>query len=136
MPPREPEPSVLLYDGDCGFCTRCVLFVFARDPAGRLRFASLQGETGRRLLAAHGLAGERSTLVLVDAEGAHVRSTGVLRVARHLRWPWSWAYAGVLVPRPLRDAIYRLVARHRHRLGPAAAACAQPSPALRARMLD
>lgn len=129
------EPAVLLYDGECGFCSRSVLFVFRRDPRARIRFASLQSDVGKALLAEHGIPDDRSTMVLIDEKGAHVRSTGALRVARLLRWPWSWGYALVVIPRPLRDACYRFVAAHRHRLGPAVEACARPSPELRARML-
>lgn len=127
-------PALLLYDGACGFCTRSVLFVFRRDPHGRIHFASLQSDAGRAALATHGIADDRSTLVLIDDQGAHVRSTGALRAARLLRWPWSWAYAAHIVPRRWRDAAYDWIARHRHRLGPAADACANPEPALRARM--
>lgn len=127
--------SILLYDGECGFCSRSVLFVYRRDPRGNVRFASLQSEIGRQLLRKHGLPDDRSTMVLIDERGAHVRSTGVLRVARQLRWPWSWGYAGILIPRPIRDGIYRRIASHRHRLGPAVEACANPTPELRARML-
>lgn len=128
--------AVLLYDGDCGFCSRGVLFAFARDPAGQIRYASLQSAVGLEMLSQHGVPLDVSTVVLIDAEGAHVRSTAALRTARLLRWPWSWGYAAIVVPRPLRDAAYRLVARHRHRFGPAVEACRMPSPELRARMLD
>lgn len=134
--PGDEAPAIMLYDGDCGFCSRGVLFAFRRDPRARLRFASLQSEVGRRLLAEHGLMDDRSTVVLVDEKGAHVRSTAALRVARRLRWPWSWTYAAIVVPRPARDALYGLVARHRHRLGPAVDACRRPSADLRARMLE
>ena len=130
------KPAVLLYDGDCGFCSRSVLFAFARDPRGRIHYASLQSEVGRALLAKHGVALDMTTVVLVDEEGAHVRSTAVLRTARLLRWPWSWGYAAIVVPSALRDAIYRWVAKHRHRFGPAVEACRMPTPELRARMLD
>lgn len=130
------EPAILLYDGDCGFCTRGVLFSFDRDPRARLRYASLQSEVGRSLLSQHGIPFDITTVVLVDEKGAHVRSTAVLRTARLLRWPWSWAYAAILVPRPIRDAAYRFVAKHRHRFGPAVDACRMPTPELRSRMLD
>lgn len=129
-------PSILLYDGDCGFCSRGVLFAYARDPKGWIRFASLQGDVGRALLAEHALPSDLGTVVLIDEKGAHVRSTAVLRTARLLRWPWSWAYAFVALPRPLRDWGYRQFAKHRHRWGPAVAACEIPTPGLRARMLD
>lgn len=128
--------SILLYDGDCGFCSRAVLFVFRRDPHGRIHFASLQSAVGLRLLSEHGVPLDMTTVVLVDNRGAHVRSTAILRAARLLRWPWSWGYAAIVVPRRLRDWAYRQVAKHRHKLGPAVQACAMPTPELRARMLD
>ena len=130
------KPAVLLYDGECGFCSRGVLFSFDRDPQGRIHYASLQSEAGRKLLSQHGIPLDVTTVVLIDEKGAHTRSTAVLRTARLLRWPWSWTYAAIAVPRPLRDALYRLVAKHRHRIGPAIPACRMPSPELRARMLD
>lgn len=130
-------PAILLYDGECGFCSRTVLFLYARDPEARLRFAALASPVGAQLLARHALAADRSTVVLVDAEGAHVRSTAVLRAVRLLRAPWpALAALARLVPRRARDGVYRLVARHRHRLARAVDACARPTPALRARMLD
>lgn len=131
------EPAILLYDGGCGFCTRSVLFVFARDPAGRFRFASLQSAFGRRLLGEHGVPLDVDTVVLVDGGRAYVRSTAALRVGRGLRWPWSWLAAlGFVVPRPLRDAAYRGFAKRRHRLFGREDHCANPSPELRSRMLD
>lgn len=129
-------PAILLYDGDCGFCSRGMLFAFQRDPQGNLRYASLQSVTGQKLLAAHKVPLDMTTVVLVDERGAHVRSSAVLRTARLLRWPWSWAYAFILVPGPLRDAAYRWVAKHRHRFGPGVEACRTPTPELRARMLE
>lgn len=130
-------PAILLYDGECGFCSRGVLFAFDRDPQGNLRFASLRSPVGRRLLREHGLAEDLlDTVVLVDEAGAHVRSTAVLRAARLLRRPWRWGFALRVVPRRVRDAAYDLVARHRHRFGPAVEACRLPSPELKARMLD
>jgi predicted DCC family thiol-disulfide oxidoreductase YuxK len=129
--------AILLYDGDCGFCSRSVRFAYARDPHARLRYCALQSEKGRALLREHGLPEDtRDTMVLLDADGAHTRSTGALRAARLLRAPWPLlARLGLLVPRPLRDATYDAVARNRHRLLHARA-CPAPEPGLRQRMLD
>ncbi len=111
-------------------------FIARHDRKGRYRFAPLQGPTARRLLAEHGLAGgPMDTMVLVEDGRVHVRSDAALRIGRGLRWPWSWLAAlGFLVPRPLRDAAYRWVARNRHRL--AGDACGVPTPEMRARMLE
>ena len=62
---------VILFDGDCGFCSDVVnLFInFDGDPRGAFRFASLQGEIGQELLVANGLDTEHfNTIVLVDKD--------------------------------------------------------------------
>lgn len=57
-----------------------------------------------------------STVVLIDEAGAHVRSTAALRVLRHLGTPYQCLYSLVLIPRPLRDLGYKLVAASRYSL--------------------
>jgi predicted DCC family thiol-disulfide oxidoreductase YuxK len=69
-------------------------------------------------------------------ERVFVRSAAALRVARYLGGPWTLALAAWLVPRPMRDAAYDLVARHRHRLLGATDVCFVPPPEVRARFLE
>lgn len=126
-------PAVILYDGDCAFCSRSVRFAFRRDTHARFRFAPLRGGTARRL-APHATG---DTVVLIDEQGrVFERSTAALRIARGLRWPWSWLGAlGLFVPRALRDRAYDALAKRRHAFL-AGAACELPTPELRARMME
>jgi predicted DCC family thiol-disulfide oxidoreductase YuxK len=133
---------VLLYDGLCGLCDRSVQFVLRHDRRGVIRFATLQGEYARGVLARHpGLAGVDS-LVFVETDPATgeervaTRSTGTLRIARYLGGPWPLARVFSLVPRFLRDAAYDLVARTRFRLFGRLDRCRVPEPAQRARFID
>ncbi len=136
-PTAAREPAILLFDGVCNLCRASVRFVLARDPAGRFRFASLQSERARRLLAPHRLPAEAlSSVVLLENGRAYTRSTAVLRVARRLRPPWPLLYATVVVPRPLRDALYDFVARHRLRWFGRRDVCSLPAPGARERFLD
>jgi predicted DCC family thiol-disulfide oxidoreductase YuxK len=133
---RPDEHPVVLFDGVCGLCQGVVRFVLPRDRAGRFRFAPLQSELGRTLLARHRLDPDAlDTFVVVDAAGAHTRSEAALRLAAGLGAPWS--ALGVLraLPRPLRDALYDVVARHRYRWFGRLDACPAPSPAWRERFL-
>lgn len=128
--------AIVLYDGECGFCTRAVLFISRRDPGERFHFASLQSETGRDLLRRNGLPETGlETLVLLDEEGAWLRSTAALRIARGLRRGWPLLYGFVFAPRFVRDAVYDAFARRRHRWFGRVDHCANPSPELRRRML-
>jgi predicted DCC family thiol-disulfide oxidoreductase YuxK len=65
-----------------------------------------------------------------------VESTAILRIARRLGWPWALAYAFIAVPRPVRDGLYRLVARGRYRWFGRRAVCMTPTPSVRARFID
>lgn len=137
--PREPE-HVVLYDGTCGFCHRTVQWIVAADARGQFHFAPLQGPTAAALRARHpALPDDLDSVVYVDrstgTERVFVRADAILRVAERLdRRPWWTPWLRAL-PRPLADLGYRLVARNRHRLVDAEAACGLPAPAARARFL-
>lgn len=129
--------SLVLFDGVCHLCNGFVQFVIARDPAGRFQFGALQTPSARRVLDLHDTPDPLpDTLVLVDQGRVFTRSTAVLRIARHLTFPWPLAYAFLAVPRPLRDWIYAIVARHRYQWFGKREHCMVPTPAIRARFID
>lgn len=131
--------ALILFDGECNLCSGVVRFVAERDPSGRFRFASLQGDAGRRECERLGVrlpAGEPDSVVVTTELHAWVRSDAVIEIARRLPWPWRAAFVLRVVPERVRDAAYRWVARHRHRWFGRAEGCMLPAPELRARMLD
>lgn len=135
----EPHGPILLFDGVCTLCDGAVQFVLRRDRTARLRVAPLQSDAARPFLARAGLdARYLDSLVFVDAAGrVHVGSDAALGVGRLLGAPWrGLAVAGEIVPRVLRDAVYRFVARHRYRVFGQKDACRIPTPEERARFLD
>ena len=133
---------ILLYDGTCGFCAESVQFVLERDPGGTLQFAALDSATGRDILARHPeVRGFDSVLFVEPASGTSPErvfaySSAALQVANYLGGSWRWVELSRFVPRPLRDAVYRLIARHRHRLTAKDPVCVIPSAGDRARFLD
>jgi predicted DCC family thiol-disulfide oxidoreductase YuxK len=116
--------------------------VLRRDRRGTLRFAPLAGAYARGVAARYPALAGADSMIWVEPAGAggpervFVRSAAALRVARYLGGAWMLALAAWLVPRPLRDAAYDFVARHRHRLLGASDACVVPTPETRARFLD
>ncbi len=132
-----PSPPILLFDGVCNFCAWSVRFIIDRDPGQIFRFASLQSDTGRRLLVEQGLNPDAiDSVVLIEDGKAWCESDAALRVCRHLRWPWNWFWPLRCLPRFLRDAIYRLIARNRYRWFGKMEACMVPTAEMRARFLD
>jgi predicted DCC family thiol-disulfide oxidoreductase YuxK len=114
--PKIAHP-IVLYDGVCGLCEASVNFIIHHDPAGRFRFASLQSEIGRRLLAEHGLnADVMNTVVLIDESSAHVRSAAAARVLILLGGGFSvMGEVLAVIPEIIRDAVYNWIARNRYR---------------------
>jgi predicted DCC family thiol-disulfide oxidoreductase YuxK len=128
---------VVLFDGMCNLCNGFVRFVIARDPAGRFQFAPLQSEIAGRLIRQAGGTGPATeSIVLIDAEGMHTRSSAALRIARRLAFPWPIAFALAAIPRPVRDWAYDAVAARRYRWFGRREVCMRPTPELRARFLS
>lgn len=135
VPPGEPR-HLVLYDGVCGLCDHTVQFLLRVDRRQVLMFAPLQGETAAAMRARHSeISGDIDTVVYIEDGRVHQRSRAFVRLARQLPYPWralSWLW---IVPRPLSDLAYRLVARLRYRLFGKFDTCKIPSPEERARFL-
>ena len=133
-----PTGPILLFDGVCELCDASVQFVMRHERAGRIRFASLQSAAAQPFLARAGLDPQYlDSLVFVDDAGRVLAGAdAALAVGARLDAPWSaLARVGRLLPRPLREAGYRLVARHRYRVFGKKEACRIPTPEERARFL-
>ncbi|MEM1422865.1 MAG: DCC1-like thiol-disulfide oxidoreductase family protein [Planctomycetota bacterium] len=129
------DHPVLFYDGACGLCDRSVRWIMRRDRAHRFRFAPLQGETYAALERDDKPHDLSTVVALVDKE-LFTRSDAALAVGRELGGVWRFlARAASLVPRPLRDACYRLIARHRLRFFGGPEACRLPNADERERLL-
>ncbi|MCP3144726.1 thiol-disulfide oxidoreductase DCC family protein [Pyxidicoccus xibeiensis] len=129
--------AVVLFDGVCNLCNGAVNFIIDRDPTARFRFAALQSAQAATLLAPLGRVpeAEPNSFILVEGGRVYERSTAALRVARKLPGAWKLFYAFVVIPTPIRDAVYKLIARNRYRWFGKADACRMPTPELRARFL-
>lgn len=113
-------PDLLLYDGSCGLCHRSVAFLARRDRDGsRFVFAPLGGETAAARLGTTdpGTFPAGTVVVLDERDALRTRSDAVLHALERLGGTWrGLALCLALVPRPLRDGTYSLVARVRGRL--------------------
>ena len=136
-PPPSAELTVVLFDGVCNLCNGAVQFLLRRDRQRRLRFASLQSMAGQALLRRHGLAADSlESIVVLEGGRARRQSDAVLLLARRLPWPWPLLAVFAVCPRPLRDALYSFVARHRYRWFGRRESCMLPTPETADRFLD
>ena len=121
-----------MFDGVCNLCNGTVDFMLKRDKRAKFRFASLQGESAARLVPD---AMELDSVALWQDGRLYRKSTAGLRMYAGLGGIWRLALAFLLVPRPIRDAVYDFIARNRYRWFGKREACRLPTEAERGRFL-
>ena len=132
---------IVFYDGVCGLCNRLVQFLLKRDRHDRLRFASLQSEFAASLLKRHGLdARDLDTVYLVlhckSGERVLARSDAILYLLRQLGGVWGIAGLGTVLPKWVRDGIYKIIAGNRYRVFGRYDNCPLPEEKHRHKFLD
>ena len=127
---------IVLFDGVCNLCNRSVQFIIERDPEGRFRFASLQSPLGEELRARLGIDPQSvDSVLLVEGDRWYKESDAALRIARGMKGAWKALWGLRFVPRPVRDGLYRFIARNRYRWFGKQETCWLPTPELRERFL-
>lgn len=134
-------PPVLLYDGVCGVCNGAVRTILRFDRHGTLRFAALDSDFARDVIARHPrLAGLDSVVFVRDPGGptetVSTESAALLQVADYLGGYWKLATAARVIPAFVRDRLYAAFAAVRYHVGGKYDGCPIPSPEVRGRFLD
>ena len=131
-----PDDDVILYDGVCIFCSRWIRFVAARDVDCRFRFTAIQSAYGTRLAHAFGIdPDDPDTNAVIHGGIAYFKSDAALTVLGNLPG-LGWVRGLQRLPKPLRDAVYNLVARNRYRIFGKYEECMIPEAGLRARVIE
>ena len=129
--------DIVIFDGVCNLCARSVKFILDHEAAPVLRFTPLQSPAGARLLRELKFdPADAKTFVLIADGKAYVKSDAAIRVASYLSGAWKLAGAVKIIPRPIRDRMYDVVARNRYRWFGRVEECIAPSPHLRTRYLE
>ena len=111
--------NVLYFDGDCAFCSSAVRFLERRlHPTRQLRFVGLASAAGIEDIAKMNEKIRRAdSVILLRKDKPYIRSAAAIRALLHLRQPWPILFPiAWLVPLPLRDIAYIIVAKLRHKM--------------------
>ena len=127
---------IILFDGVCNLCNGSVQFVIAKDKNKQFSFASLQSSFGQNVLRQYGLPTNAFHSFLLLEDGTiYTKSTAALRVVRSFGGAWSLLYVLNVVPYPIRDFFYNIIARNRYKWFGKQESCWLPSPELKVRFL-
>ena len=135
---RVDEPKLIVFfDGVCNLCNGTVQFLIRKDKNQLLTFCSLQSERGAEAMKQAGNKSASPKSIILKAGGKYyTKSTAVLKIAQALGGKWKLLYPAILIPRPVRDLAYDLVAKNRYRWFGRSETCMVPDPSLATRFLS
>lgn len=111
--------DVLLLDGECGLCHRLAFFMDPRLAEGsNIGYRPIKSDDGQGLILTFPQWQQKADTVYLFRNGcSYIRSAAAIRCLLYLRWYWKvWFPLLWIIPLPLRDIVYRSVAKYRHRI--------------------
>ena len=121
------QEKILLFDGFCNLCNGVVKFVIKSDKKNKFKFASLQSGSGQTLLKRFDLpANNFESFVLISGDHYFIKSSAVLQVMKELGGFWKLFYFLIILPRPLRDFVYKIIANNRYKIFGKRESCSVP----------
>lgn len=109
------DKPILLFDGVCNLCSFFVNFTIKRDKQSKFVFASLQSETGKKLLQKFDLpTTDFHSLILINNNEYFTRSTAALKIVKEFSGLWPAVYILMIIPKPVRDFFYDIIAKNRY----------------------
>lgn len=131
--------NLVLFDGVCNLCTSSVRFIIRFDKQQQFRFASLQSSFAQKIIEKYIPSHQTPNLdsiIYIENEQVYIHSDAVLRIAKQLKgWPHIFWYFRWL-PKFLRDALYRFIARNRFLIFGKNKTCMQARAELKSRFYD
>ncbi len=109
----------LLLDGDCGLCHRLATFIdkrLAKDVD--IGYRPILSDDAQEMIKAFPMKQQDADSVYLLRNGkSYIRSAAGIRCLLYMKWYYSmWFPIFWLVPLPLRDIVYRLIAKYRHKI--------------------
>ena len=130
------DHGIILFDGICNFCNNKINLVIRKDKKDFFRFAALQSEAGKKIMADHGIVmPDPDTFIFIENGKIYNRSSAALHIAKHMDGLWKLFFAFIIVPPFLRDLFYRLIAKNRYKWWGVRESCMIPTPEVRKKFL-
>ncbi len=131
------DHDIILFDGVCNLCNGAVTFIIKRDPKNNFKFAALQSDIGKKLLAQHQIDPKMTdSIILVRGDYAFAKASAALRIAQKMSGAWPLLYGFIIVPKFISNLVYDFIARNRYKWFGKQESCMIPTPSLRSKFLS
>lgn len=137
LPEIKPTDQIILFDAVCKLCNHWSRLILRVDKQEHFKLCSVQSPQGQALLAHYGFPLDKfETMVLIRNGSCLTHSDSFIAIMQGLPFPWSMLAMLRWMPKSLRDAGYRVIARNRYRVFGRYDRCAVPAEEYRNRFLD
>ena len=127
--------AIVLFDGECNFCDASVQFIIKRDPKGYFQFAAQQSDIGETFKRQYDVPNSMDSILVIDQHKVYNSSDAALHISKHLNGLWSYFHLLKVIPKPIRDVVYKFIAKNRYAWFGKKDSCMIPSPEIRNRFL-
>lgn len=108
--------SILMFDGLCNLCNSSVQFVIKRDLKKKIVFSSLQSEIAQDFLSTQNDSLKNcESVILIDKNNIYTKSSAAIKVSQSLKGLWFMMSIFIILPKPIRDYVYDVIASRRYR---------------------
>ncbi len=137
-PSIELNKKLVLFDGVCNLCNGAIQFMINHDKEDAFRYAALQSDIGKKLIAERNIDTEKVDSILLIEPGVayYDKSDAALQIGKHLKGYRTISGILYLIPSGLRNIVYDFIARNRYKWYGKKEACMIPTPELKAKFLD
>ena len=129
------DKPIVFFDGECIMCNKFVDILLAIDKIGTIMIAPLQGQTATQFLPPLPHNRAEWSIFYIEQGMIYEQSDAFLHICHRLGGLWSILSLLKIIPRPIRNAIYRIIARNRYRLFGRNSTCRLPSEVEKSRFL-
>ena len=78
-------------------------------------FLPNQVMAGKKILEKYGIKDLKvKSVYLIEDKKIYQKSTAILRILKRIPFPWNIGYVFIVIPRPIRDFIYNIIAKNRY----------------------
>lgn len=130
--------KIVLFDGVCNLCNGAIQFMIKRDKNDVFRYAALQSDIGKKLIAERRIDTEKVDSIIMIEPGVayYEKSDAALEIGKDLKGYGTISSILLAIPKGIRDIVYDFIARNRYDWYGKKEQCMIPTPELKAKFLD
>ena len=119
---------IIVFDGVCNLCNGAVNFIIKYDPCAKFAFTPMQSKLAKKLIEKYKINNVGiDTFLLIKNGECFIWTNAAFEITKELSGYWYLLLFFKIIPRPVRDAVYRLLARNRYTLFGRQTYCLRPT---------